>query len=161
MANIELNIVALGDFSSVNAQIKALQAQVISLNSSLGAGSLSPQLASSLKSITNDFGSALVQSNAFTKQTVQLTNETHKFGTALEKGKLSVGQYFQIITGRSGAATNSVKLLALEQTKLQNSVVTTDPSKQGFYSVFTPKQLTQFQMQQRSLLMNKTFIILQ
>jgi len=141
LANIELNIVALGDFSSVNAQIKALQAQVTSLNSSLGAGALSPQLASSLKSITNDFSHALVQSNAFTKQTVQLTNETHKFGTALEKGKLSVGQYFQIITGRSGAATNSVKLLALEQTKLQNSVVMSDPSKRGFYSVFTPKTI--------------------
>ena len=132
MANIELNIVALGDFSSVNAQIKALQAQVTSLNSSLGAGSLSPQLASSLKSITNDFSHALVQSSAFTKQTVQLTNETHKFGTALEKGKLSVGQYFQIITGKSGAATTSVKQLALEQTKLQNSVIMADPNKQGF-----------------------------
>jgi hypothetical protein len=32
MAKIELNIVALGDFSAVNAQIKALQVQVDSLN---------------------------------------------------------------------------------------------------------------------------------
>jgi len=138
LANIELNIVALGDFSAVNAQIKALQAQVAALNSSLGIGSISPQLSNSLKSATNDFSNVLTASNAFTKQTVQLTSETTKFGQALESGKLSLGQYYQIVTGKSGAATNSVKQLALEQTKLQNSVIMADPTKQGFYSVFTP-----------------------
>ena len=138
MANIELNIVALGDFSAVNAQIKALQAQVIALNKSLGAGGISSQLSAGLKSVTSDFSNALVSSNAFTKQQVQLTSETAKFGQALEKGKLSLGTYFQIITGKSGAATQSVKQLALEQTKLQNSVIMADPNKQGFYSVFTP-----------------------
>ena len=138
MANIELNIVALGDFTAVNAQIKALQAQVTALNSSLGVGSLSPQLTAGLKTATNDFSNALVASSAFTKQTVQLTSETTKFGQALENGKLGLGNYFQIITGKSGAATQSVRQLALEQTKLQNSVIMADPSKQGFYSVFTP-----------------------
>ena len=138
MANIELNIVALGDFTAVNAQIKALQAQVTALNSSLGVGSLSPQLTAGLKTATNDFSNALVASSAFTKQTVQLTSETTKFGQALENGKLGLGNYFQIISGKSGAATQSVRQLALEQTKLQNSVIMADPSKQGFYSVFTP-----------------------
>jgi len=138
LANIELNIVALGDFTAVNAQIKALQAQVASLNAGLGSGVLSPQLTAGLKTATNDFSNALVASNAFTKQQVQLTSETVKFGQALENGKLSLGQYFQIITGKSGAATTSVKQLALEQTKLQNSVIMADPNKQGFYSVFTP-----------------------
>ena len=138
MANIELNIVALGDFTAVNAQIKALQAQVASLNAGLGSGVLSPQLTAGLKTATNDFSNALVASSAFTKQTVQLTSETTKFGHALESGKLGLGSYFQIITGKSGAATQSVKQLALEQTKLQNSVIMADPSKQGFYSVFTP-----------------------
>jgi len=138
LANIELNIVALGDFSAVNAEIKKLQAQVAALNNGLGINPITPQLSSSLKTTTNDFSNALLASNGFTKQTVQLTSETQKFGKALESGKLSLGQYFQIINSRSGAATDSVKQLALEQTKLQNSVIMADPTKQGFYSVFTP-----------------------
>ena len=35
MANIELNVVALGDFTSVTDQITKLKSQVISLNTSL------------------------------------------------------------------------------------------------------------------------------
>ena len=104
----------------------------------MGAGGISSQLSAGLKTATLDFSNALVSSNAFTKQQVQLTSETAKFGQALEKGKLSLGTYFQIITGKSGAATQSVKQLALEQTKLQNSVIMADANKQGFYSVFTP-----------------------
>jgi len=80
MANIELNIVALGDFSSVQNQIKALQAQVALLNKATGGLGLNPVLSKNLQSITNDFNNALVASGQFSKQTISLQTETEKFG---------------------------------------------------------------------------------
>ena len=141
MANIELKIVALGDFSSVNTQIKALQAQVELLQKSVAGVGLKPEMANQLKNIQNEFSNALMSSGNFTKQTVQLTSETQKFGQALQSGRLSLGQYFGIITGRSASAQKSVQALAVEQVKLNNSIIQTDITKQGVYSVYTPTKI--------------------
>ena len=145
MANIELNIVALGDFTSVNDAIKKLQLQVAALNSSLSGatGASFNKATASVRSLSAEFGNALTASGAFSTQTVQLQAETEKFGAALQKGTLSAGSYYQILTRQQGAATNSVKALALEQTKLQNSIVMSDPSKKGLYSVLTPNSINQ------------------
>ena len=143
MANIELNVVALGDFSSVSDQITKLKAQVASLNASLtgATGASFDKASASVRSLSNEFSAALTNSGAFTKQTVQLQNETEKFGQSLQNGTLGLGNYYQILTKKQGDTMNSVKALAVEQTKLQNSVIMADPSKQGFYSVFTPKSI--------------------
>lgn len=138
MANIELNIVALGDFSSVNAQIKALQAQVALLQQGMAGVGVNSTLAKDLNNITNSFKQTMLSTGQFTASTVQMSSETEKFGQALQKGSLGIGNYFNILTNRTSAATDSVKALAVEQTKLQNSVIMSDPTKQGFYSVFTP-----------------------
>ena len=141
MANIELKIVALGDFTSVNAQIKALQTQVESLQSSFAGVGLSNNVKSQLQGIQSEFSGALISSGAFTKQTVQLTSETEKFGKALTSGRLGLGQYFQIITGKSGEAQKAVQALAVEQVKLNNSIVQTDITNKGVYSVYTPTKI--------------------
>jgi TP901 family phage tail tape measure protein len=143
MANIQLNIVALGDFTSVNTQIKALQTQVESLQKSIAGVGLNANLTSQLKNIQTEFSNALLSSGNFTKQTVQLTSETQKFGQALQSGKLSLGQYFGIITGRSAEAQKAVGALAVEQVKLNNSIVQTDITKQGVYSVYTPTKINE------------------
>ena len=141
--NIELNVVALGDFTSVNDAIAKLRANVASLNASLAGatGASFDKATASVKSLSNEFSAALTNSGAFTKQTVQLQSETEKFGQSLQNGTLGLGNYYQILRKQQGAATDSVKALALEQTKLQNSVIMADPSKSGFYSVFTPKSI--------------------
>ena len=138
MANIELNIVALGDFSSVNAQIKALQAQVALLQQGMAGVGVNSTLAKDLNNITNSFKQTMLSTGQFTASTVKMATETEKFGQALQKGSLGIGNYFNILTNRASSATSSVKALAVEQTKLQNSVIMSDPTKQGFYSVFTP-----------------------
>jgi TP901 family phage tail tape measure protein len=143
MANIQLNIVALGDFTNVNTQIKALQTQVQSLQKSIAGVGLNANLSTQLKNIQTEFSNALVSSGNFTKQTVQLTSETEKFGQALQSGKLKLGDYFGIITGRSAAVQKSVQALALEQVKLNNSIVQQDITKQGLYSVYTPTAINQ------------------
>ena len=138
MARVELNIVALGDFTSVNTQIKALQAQIDLLNKSVAGVGLGNNLTKDLNSAAAAFKNTMLSTGQFTQAQVQLRTETQKFGQALESGKLSLGTYYSIIKQNSGSAMNSVKALAVEQTKLQNSVIMADPTKQGFYSVFTP-----------------------
>ena len=143
MARVELNIVALGDFTSINSSIKALQLQVESLNKSVAGVGLGTSLTKDLNSAASAFKNTMLSTGQFTQQTVQLRTETEKFGLALQNGKLSLGQYYSIIRQQSGTAMSSVKALALEQTKLQNSVIVADPAKQGFYSVFTPTRINE------------------
>lgn len=141
MARIELNIVAFGDFTSVNNQIKALQTQVNLLNKSLTGVGVSGGLAKDLNAAANSFKAALLSSGQFTAQTVRMTSETEKFGKSLVSGKLKLNEYFNIITGKASQASNSLKALTLEQVKLQNSIVMADPTKRGIFSVFTPTQI--------------------
>jgi TP901 family phage tail tape measure protein len=141
MSRIELNIVALGDFSGVNAQIKALQAQVNSLNKSLAGVGISSNLSKDLAAANAEFKSTMLSTGQFTATTVKMRAETEKFGAALVAGKLKLSDYFNIITGKSSQATASLRALALEQVKLQNSIVMTDPTKRGVLSVYTPTQI--------------------
>jgi len=141
MAKIELNIVALGDFSSVNSQIKALQAQVALLQKGMDNVAIDSSLARNLNNISKGFSQALTATGQFNLSTVQTTSEIENFGKSLQKGTLGLNNYFNILSRKNSAATTSVKELALEQTKLQNSVIMADPSRQGFYSVFTPKTI--------------------
>jgi len=136
LAKIELNIVALGDFSSVNAQIKALQLQVDSLNKGVAGVGLGSALVKDLNAAQSAFKSTMLSTGQFTAQTVKMSSETEKFGQALVAGKLKISDYFNIITNKAGQAKASMTLLAESQVKLQNSVVV--KNKQGFLDVYTP-----------------------
>jgi TP901 family phage tail tape measure protein len=138
MARIELDIVALGDFSSVNAQIKALQTQVGLLNKGIAGVGLGGALAKDLGAAQAAFNATMLSTGQFTATTVKMTSETAKFGAALEAGKLKLSQYFNIITGRASAATVSMKALAVEQVKLAESTVMADAARRGVFTVYTP-----------------------
>jgi TP901 family phage tail tape measure protein len=138
MSNIQLKITGTGDFSSITQQLKALQIQIDGINKSIVGVGVNAKLKTQLTDIQNQFKSSMLSAGNFTAQTVQLTSETEKFGKALEKGKLSLGQYFGIITGRSAEAKKSVEALAVQQVKLNNSIVQADITKQGVYTVYTP-----------------------
>jgi TP901 family phage tail tape measure protein len=141
LARIELNIVALGNFTSVNTQIEALQAKIATLNKSVAGVGLGPQLAKDLAISEAAFKATMLSTGQFTMQTVKMSSETEKFGQALVAGKLKLSDYFNIITGKSGQAAASLKALAAEQVKLQNSIVMSDPMKRGMLSVYTPTQI--------------------
>ena len=141
MSNIQLKITGTGDFSSITQQLKALQIQIDGINKSVAGVGISSQLKTQLNDIQNQFKSSMLSAGNFTAQTVQLTSETEKFGKALETGKLSLGQYFGIITGKSAEAKKSVEALAVQQVKLNNSIVQADITKQGMYTVYTPTSI--------------------
>ena len=141
MAKVELNIVALGDFSSVTSQIKSLQDQVAMLQKNMAGVGVSSSFAKELANVNAAFKQTMLSTGQFTASTVKLTSETEKFGQALVNGKLKLGDYFNIIKQRTSEATTQMKALAVEQTKLQNSIIMNDPSKQGLLSVYTPTQI--------------------
>ena len=141
MAKVELNIVALGDFSSVNTQIKSLQEQVVLLQKNMAGVGISSNLAKELSNINASFKQAMLSTGQFTASTVKMVSETEKFGQALVNGKLKLTEYYSIIKQKNSEAVTQMKALALEQTKLQNSIVMNDPSKQGILSVYTPTQI--------------------
>ena len=143
MAKIELNIVALGDFRSINTQLSSLKTQVDLLNKSLAGVGLSNNnnLTKQLQEANLAFKSTMLSTGQFTAQTVKLTSETDKFGQSLVGGKLKLNEYFSIIKNGTSNASSQMKALALEQTKLQNSIVMSDPTKQGVLSVYTPSKI--------------------
>ena len=141
MANVELNIVALGDFSSVNAGIRSLQEQVALLQKNLSGVGLNATLTKDLAGMKAQFKQTMLSAGQFTQSTVAMTSETERFGTALAAGKLKLTDYYNIIRQKTSEAVTQVKALAIEQTKLQNSIVMNDPSKQGILSVYTPTQI--------------------
>jgi len=141
MAKVEFNIVALGDFSSVNAQIKAFQIEVASLQKGMSGVGLNSALTKDLASLNNQFKQTLLSTGQFTATTVKMSNETQKFGEQLVSGKLKLNEYYNIIKMRSSESVTQMKALAVEQTKLQNSIVISDPSKKGQLSVFTPTEI--------------------
>ena len=145
MARVELNIVALGDFKSVNTQIAALKTQVDNLNKSLSGVGLTSNnnLTKQLQESNAAFKAAMLSSGQFTANTVKLKAETDKFGESLVTGKLKLTEYFSIIKNGTANASSQMRALALEQTKLQNSIVQSDPTKQGVMSVFTPTKINQ------------------
>ena len=141
MAKVEFNVVALGDFSSVNAQIKAFQVEVASLQKGMAGVGLNSALTKDLASLNNQFKQTLLSTGQFTATTVKMSNETQKFGEQLVAGKLKLNEYYNIIKMRSSESVTQMKALAVEQTKLQNSIVMSDPSKKGQLSVFTPTEI--------------------
>ena len=143
MARIELNIVALGDFKSVNSQIAALKAQVDALNKSITGVGVNSNLNKQLLEANNAFKATMLSTGQFTTSTVKLKSETDKFGQSLVNGKLKLTEYFSIIKAGTANATAEMRALALEQTKLQNSIVMADPTKQGVMSVFTPTRINE------------------
>jgi TP901 family phage tail tape measure protein len=143
MARVELNIVALGDFTSVNTQIANLKTQVELLNKSLVGVGISSNLSKQLQEANSAFKATMLSTGQFTASTVTLKSETEKFGAALSTGKLKLGEYFKIIKAGTASATAEMKALAIEQTKLQNSMVMSDPTKQGVMSVFTPTKINE------------------
>ena len=141
MARVEFNVVALGDFTSLNAQIKSFQNQIVALQKNLAGVGVSSTLAKELNAINVAAKQTILSTGQFTATTVKMTNETEKFGQALVNGKLKLADYYNIIKMKSSEAVTQMKALAVEQTKLQNSMIVSDPTKPGLLNVYTPTQI--------------------
>jgi len=93
MADIESNININIDTSNALANIKQLQAQISAFHQSMAKGSASSnaQLASMQQNLVN----MINQTGNFSAQIKNVATTTETFTNALEKNKLSMGQYFR------------------------------------------------------------------
>jgi phage-related protein len=100
MADIESNININIDTSNALANIKQLQAQISAFHQSMAKGSASSnaQLASMQQNLVN----MINQTGNFSAQIKNVATTTETFTNALEKNKLSMGQYFHLERWPSG-----------------------------------------------------------
>ena len=123
MANIELNVVALGDFKPLEASLKSLQAQINSMNATLGKTGqvLSKQQLSQLGSA---FSKTMTSTGAFTSKVVSLSSAAEHLGQRLAKGRATLADFGQATKSVSNS-TNLYNQLAQRQVALTNSIVYT------------------------------------
>jgi len=123
LANIELNVVALGDFKPLEASLKSLQAQINSMNATLGKTGqvLSKQQLSQLGSA---FSKTMTSTGAFTSKVVSLSSAAEHLGQRLAKGRATLADFGQATKSVSNS-TNLYNQLAQRQVALTNSIVYT------------------------------------
>jgi TP901 family phage tail tape measure protein len=119
LSRIDINVVATGNFSTIEAQIAKLKADIAGLSA---AGlAVNPQATRSMQTYISTFSDALNASGNFTTKMVNLTSETERFGRSLERGNLRLGQYFRTATQHIRSQQGEISKLAKENVRLMNS----------------------------------------
>ena len=138
MSRIDLNIVATGNFSQVEAQLARLKAQAAALNTTIaGMSVFSPQATADMRSALGLFETTLRNTGMFQTQMVNLRSETEKFGNSLQRGNVKLGESFRLTTAHIRNQQSAITKLAREQVRLMNS--TTVSMGDGRQMVVTPR----------------------
>ena len=101
MADIESNIRVSIDTANALANIKALQREISAFQTSMAKGSATQ--ANVAKQLENNLVGSINATQNFSARITKVASTTEAFTTALEKNRLSLGQYFRY----SAAATKS------------------------------------------------------
>jgi len=119
--NINTQITASADFSSLIGQIHQAVSQLTLLQQKIGASNvaLSQQIAAS----NNAFANTLKNSNQFSTHFVTLASDTEKFGKALDSGKLKLRDYYNSWQQYHRQGASLIKDLAKQQAAMQNAII--------------------------------------
>lgn len=122
MANINLNVVALGDFNQLRGQLDRLHAQVTSLNSALAA--TNTKLSNSeLKKLTDHLDGAIKSTGLYTAQTVQLSSAAQHLGERIQKNNTTWRDFRYALKGVNDESTLYNKL-GQRQVAMHKSLLT-------------------------------------
>ena len=121
MANIELNVVALGNFKGLQTELAALDKQIKAMNASLASNQAS-LTAKQLSGLSNAFHQAMVQSGQFTSKTVSLSTAAENLGDRLSKSKTAMNDYRNAMKSVS-KETSLYNQLGQRQVAMQQSIV--------------------------------------
>ena len=122
MANINLNVVALGDFNQLRGQLDRLNAQVTSLNSALAATNTKLST-SELKKLTDHLDSAIKSTGLYTSQTVQLSSAAQHLGERIQKNNTTWRDFRYALKGVNDESTLYNKL-GQRQVAMHKSLLT-------------------------------------
>jgi TP901 family phage tail tape measure protein len=121
LSNIELNVVALGDFGQLKTQLAALDAQIKSTN----AGLLAMNKSLSAKEITalgNAFHNSMMASGQFTSKMVSLSTAAEHLGQRVAKGKTNWQDYRNALKSVS-KETSLYNQLGQRQVAMQQAII--------------------------------------
>jgi hypothetical protein len=119
--NINTQITASADFSSLISQIHQAVSQLALLQQKIGASNVA--LSQQINASNNAFANTLKNSNQFSTHFVTLAGDTEKFGKALDQGKLKLKDYYNSWQQYHRQGTGLIKDLAKQQAALQNAIV--------------------------------------
>jgi TP901 family phage tail tape measure protein len=119
--NINTNITATANFSSLTAQLQAVTAQLIKLQTTTVG--LNQKLQGQIGQMNRSFVDTMRSTGQFSSHFVTLSSDVDKFGKNLDAGRMKLGQYFNTWQSHAKGTTNIVKELAKQQVMLQNAVV--------------------------------------
>lgn len=121
MSNIELNVVALGNFKGLQAELAALDKQIKAMNASL-ASNQTALTTKQLSGLTNAFNQAMVQSGQFTAKTVSMATAAENLGQRLAKSKTGMNDYRNAMKSVT-KETSLYNQLGQRQVAMQQSIV--------------------------------------
>ena len=119
--NINTNITATANFSSLTAQLQAVTAQLIKLQTTTVG--LNQKLNAQIGQMNRTFVDTMRSTGQFSSHFVTLASDVDKFGKNLDAGRMKLGDYFNTWQGHAKKTSNIVKDLAKQQVMLQNAVV--------------------------------------
>jgi TP901 family phage tail tape measure protein len=122
LANINLNVVALGDFNQLRGQLDRLNAQVVSLNSALAATNTKLST-SELKKLTDHLDNAIKSTGLYTSQTVQLSSAAQHLGERIQKNNTTWRDFKYALKGVNDESTLYNKL-GQRQVAMHRSLLT-------------------------------------
>jgi TP901 family phage tail tape measure protein len=121
LANIELNVVALGDFKGLESQLGALQTQINAMNAELASGAAS-LTAKQMSGLSNAFNQSILSSGQFTSKLVSMSTAAQHLGERLQKSHTTMTDYRSAMKKVSDQS-NIYNQLAQRQVGMQQAIV--------------------------------------
>jgi len=119
--NINTNITATANFTSLTAQLQAVTSELIKLQTTtLG---LNQKLNAQIGQMNRSFVDTMRSTGQFSSHFVTLSSDVDKFGKNLASGRMKLSEYYNTWQSHAKKTSTIVKDLAKQQVMLQNSVV--------------------------------------
>ena len=118
---INTNITATANFGALTAQLDAVTASLTKLQeTTIG---LNKNLSNQVSVMNRSFAETMRSTGQFSTHFVTLQGDVNKFGKSLEKGQLSLSQYYQTWQNHAKKTSTLISDLANQQVRMQQAVL--------------------------------------
>ena len=121
MSNLNINVVALGNFGNLQTQLGALSKQIAAVNKQLAATGTALTLPQ-IRNLASAFDDIMMRSGQFTRETVKMSSAAEQLGERIARNRVT----FKDVAGALGnlnKQTNLYNQLGQQQVKMSRSIV--------------------------------------
>jgi TP901 family phage tail tape measure protein len=119
--NINTNITATANFTSLTAQLRAVTAELIKLQATTIG--LDRNLSNEVGRMNRSFADTMRATGQFSSHFVTLESDVQKFGKRLDTGRMKLGEYFGVWQGHTRKTSTLIKDLAKQQVLMEQAVM--------------------------------------